>query len=163
MTNFFYSARIAALAVVALFSLTGAALAHEYTSGAITIYHPWSPATAPGANVGAGYMKITNHGKTAVRLMSCTTEAAGKVELHSMTVTGGVMRMRPIAGGLVIPPGGEVKLSPSGGHLMLIGLKKPLVEEELVSMTLNFDKGVHMDIELYVESMGAAASDHGHH
>ena len=64
------------------------------------------------------------------------------------------MRMRPLAGGLEVPAGGEVALKPSGMHLMLIGLKRPLVEGETVAITLLFDGGVRLEAKLAVEALG---------
>ena len=60
-------------AVSILLLLTAAAASHEYASGPIKIVHPWAAATAPGATVGAGYMKIVNTGATPIRLLSANT------------------------------------------------------------------------------------------
>ena len=40
---------------------------------------------------------------------------------------GNVMQMRELKDGLAIPAHGEVKLTPGGYHIMLTGLKHPLV------------------------------------
>jgi hypothetical protein len=40
-----------------------------------------------------------------------------------------------------IPAGGTVDFSPTGRHLMLVGLKAPLKEGESFLVTLKFDKG----------------------
>ena len=158
MTHF-----LRALALVLAITVSSAASAHEYSQGAITVTHPWARATAPGATTGAGYLKIVNKGATPVRFLGAKTDIATTVEIHSMSMDGGVMRMRPVAGGLVIPAHGEVALKPGANHLMLIGLKRPLVEENMEPMTLLFDGGVSMDIDLYVESMGAPGSEHHDH
>jgi copper(I)-binding protein len=55
-----------------------------------------------------------------------------------MSMAGGVMRMRPVEGGLPIPAHGEIKLDPSGDHLMFIGLKRPFKAGEHVPVTLTF-------------------------
>lgn len=143
--------------------LAGISAAHEYVAGPLKIVHPWSRATPPGATVGAGYMKIINQGATPIRFLGGSTSAAQRVEIHTMIVDGGVMRMRPVTGGLVVPAGGQVALKPGGAHLMLIGLKKPLVEEDMVPLTLMFDGGVTVDVDLYIESMGAPSSGHEGH
>ncbi len=44
-----------------------------------------------------------------------------------MTMDGGVMKMRPVAGGLEIKPGEKVELKPDGFHLMFKSLKQPLM------------------------------------
>jgi hypothetical protein len=138
--------------------LATAALAHSYSGGAISIEHPWAAPTPPGAGVGAAYMTITNNGNTPVRLLGATTPAAAHVELHTMSVEGGVMRMRPMTGGAVIAPHGSFRFAPGGAHLMLIGLKKPLTLEEFIDLRLIFEGGKTLDVELYVE----AAASHAH-
>jgi periplasmic copper chaperone A len=152
-----------ALAVGLAAALSSAVSAHEYSNGAITVSHPWARATAPGATTGAGYLKIVNKGATPVRFLGAKTDVATTVEIHTMSMDGGVMRMRPVTGGLVIPAHGEVALKPGANHLMLIGLKRPLVEENLESMTLLFDGGVSMNVEFYVESMSAPGGEHHDH
>ena len=39
-----------------------------------------------------------------------------------MSMDNGVMRMRPVEGGLEIKPGEAVELKPSSFHIMLVGL-----------------------------------------
>ena len=148
--------------VALMLLLTVAALSHEYASGPLRVVHPWSPPTTPGATVGAGYMKVVNAGPSPVRLLGASSPAASRVEFHSMSMDGGVMRMRPLPEGLIVPANGQIQLKRGGLHMMLIGLKRPLVEEELVPLTLIFDGGIRMDVELYVENMGTAASAHEH-
>lgn len=151
-----------AFGVVAVLSLAFAsvALAHDYQAGPIKVGHPWARATAPGAAVGAGYMKITNSGDAPVQLVGATTPAAARVEVHTMSMDGGVMRMRPVPA-LTIPAQSTVELKAGGLHLMLIGLKKPLVVEDLVPLTLTFSGGLTVNVELYVEEISSGGG-HGH-
>ncbi|MFM8988248.1 MAG: copper chaperone PCu(A)C, partial [Alphaproteobacteria bacterium] len=60
------------------------ARAHDYTQGDLRIGHPWTRATAPSAKVGAGYMTIANGGASADRLVSASTPASARVEIHEM-------------------------------------------------------------------------------
>ena len=55
------------------------------------------------------------------------SDIAVKVQIHEMTVVNGVMQMRAVTAGLQYPAGGSVTLKPGSYHVMLIGLKKPLV------------------------------------
>lgn len=76
------------------------------------------------------------------------------------------MRMQPLAGGLVIPAGESVALVPHGYHLMLEKLVSTLVEGESIPLTLNFDDGRTVEVELAVGDMDGMASepvDHGQH
>jgi copper(I)-binding protein len=128
--------------------------------GAILVDHPWAPASLPGTTAGAAYMKITNMGPTPVVLLGATTPAAGHVEIHSMSMDGGVMRMRQVTEGVTVPAGGEVKFGAGGLHFMLIGLKHPLVEEQMISMTLHFAGKPDIKVDLYIESKPPAGHEH---
>ena len=142
---------------------TGApAFAHQFEVGSITIGHPWTRATPPSATVGAGYASFTNRGKTADRLIGATSPVAAKVELHSMTMDGGIMKMRPLPDGIEIPAGGTASLAPGGNHLMLIGLKAPLVKGTMVPLKLQFAKAGTVKVELKVEAVGASEPAHEH-
>lgn len=147
-------------AITTLFLVATPAMSHGYESGPIRIEHPWAPATMPGATVGAAYMRIKNIGATPIRLLSAATPAAGKVEVHEMSMDGDVMRMRPVEGGVVIPAGGEVAFKAGGLHFMLTDLKAPLVEEDLQPLTLTFEGGITVELELYVERGPAAPHAH---
>ena len=150
----------AALAAALLFGQT--ASAHEFKLGDLEITHPWSRATLPGAKVAAGYLTVKNNGSTPDRLVSATADIAGKGEVHEMTVKDGVMTMRPLAGGLEIPAGGEVKLEPGAYHLMFKGLKAPAVEGVKFPGTLTFEKAGTVKVEFAVEKAGGEA-DHSAH
>lgn len=141
--------------IAALVFGAGAASAHEYKIGSLEIIHPWSRATPKGASVGAGYMKITNSGTTADRLIGGTSAVASRFEVHEMKMDGGVMKMRPVAGGLEIKPGETVELGPDAPfHIMLVGLKQPLEQGQRIKGTLTFEKAGSVDVEYVVESIG---------
>ena len=65
-----------------------------------------------GARVASGYMRITNTGSEPDRLVGGSTVVAERFEVHRSTVSNGVARMEPIAGGLEIGPGQTVELKP---------------------------------------------------
>ena len=102
------------------------AQAEDITVGSLKISAPWARATPKGASVGGGYMKITNTGTAPDRLIGGSTDVAGRFEIHEMKMDNGVMKMRPVTGGLEIKPGQTVELNPSGYHVMLVGLKQQL-------------------------------------
>jgi len=146
------SSFLAALAGCVLFSLAGAASAHDYKLGAIAIGHPWARATVPGQSVGGGYLKLDNGG-TADRLISASSPAAARVELHTHLVgADGVARMRPVAA-IDLAPGASVELKPGGLHLMLIDLKQPLAVGAQVPVTLKFEHAGETTVELMVQAV----------
>ena len=131
---------------------TPPAWAHDYTAGDIAIGHPWSRA-APANVTGAGFMRLRNSGAEADRLVAARAEIARAVELHNHIRDGEVMRMRPVPF-IELPPGAEVVLAPGGYHMMLIGLKRPLVRGERVPVTLVFARAGEVAVELAVEAAG---------
>ena len=97
-------------------------------------------ATAPGMLSSAAYGTINNHGDVADRLIAAKTVLARRVEIHSMEMDNGVMRMRAVDGGLPITAGGSVHLAPGGPHIMLMGLTTQLAADSQHEITLVFDK-----------------------
>jgi hypothetical protein len=144
--------RIATLLATAVLALSAPALAHDYSVGALKIGHPWARPTPTGAIAGAGYLTITNTGKAPDRLLGGTTPVSDKLEVHEMSMTGGVMRMRPVEGGLTIAPGQTVELKPGGYHIMFIGLKKPFKLGDHLTATLKFEKAGPLRVDFYVQT-----------
>ena len=84
--------------------------------GSIHIAQPWARATPKGASTGAAYMTITNKGTAPDRVSCLSSDASDKCQIHIMTMDNGVMKMRPIEGGLEIKPGETITFKPSGLH-----------------------------------------------
>jgi copper(I)-binding protein len=155
----FHSIRLHGLtAVVALMLAalgTAPGNAADYDLGPIHISQTWSRATPKGAASGAAYLTITNNGKEADRVGCVSSDASGQCEIHTMTMDDGVMKMRPVEGGLEIKPGETVTLKPGGLHIMLLGLKHPLEQGGTLKTTLKFDKAGTIDVEYPVAALGA--------
>ncbi|MGO4704316.1 copper chaperone PCu(A)C [Microvirga sp. 2MCAF38] len=154
----------AALIGAFLLVATQGAVAHEFKIGSLEIKHPWSRATPAGAKVGGGYLTIKNEGDAEDRLVSVTAEIAGRAEIHEMALNDGVMTMRQLPNGVVVPAKGSVTFKPGSYHLMLMDLKKPLKEGEPFSGTLTFEKAGTVQVKFVVDAIGAAgAVDHSGH
>jgi hypothetical protein len=151
---------ILGLAAVAI-AIVAPVAAHDFEAGRLTLQHPWTRATT--GQVGAGFVEIVNAGKAPDQLLSASSTAADKVEIHTMTMDNGIMRMRPLPGGIAVPAGKTASLKPGGNHIMLIGLKAPLVEGALVPLTLNFAKAGPVKVQLKVEAAGATEPAHSNH
>lgn len=151
-----------ALTLVGAGSLIRDALAHEYKAGALVIGHPWARATLPGAKVGGGYLSITNNGSVPDRLTGFSSSIADRGEMHEMSTSGGVMRMREIKG-LEIKPGETVAFKPGGNHLMFMDIKEPLVEGKPVKVTLTFERAGAVEVEFVVDKAGASGGKTGGH
>lgn len=134
------------------------AAAKTYKAGSLVIEAPWSRATPGGARVAAGFLKITNTGKEADWLIGGTIEAAKKVEIHEMTMTDNVMRMRQLPKGLEIKPGETVELKPSSYHLMFMDIAKPLKADDVVKGVLRFERAGEVAVEYRVAPLGSQPS-----
>ena len=120
-------------------------------------------ATVPTAKVAAGYLSITNNGSSDERLLGGSVEFAGKVSVHEMKMNNGVMKMRPIEGGLVIPAGETVVLKPGAEHLMFMKLKEPMLEGEMRSVTLTFENSGTVELMFPVGDLTGGETDHSSH
>ena len=130
-------------------------VAHDFRAGDLAIDHPWTRAVGAAAPTAAGYMVIRNTGAAPDRLVSAETPRAARVEMHAMSVTDGIMRMRPIDGGIALPPGGEVRFAPGSLHLMLIGPQGGFEQGARVPVTLVFERAGRITVELAVDAAGA--------
>lgn len=148
--------------VLALSLLPVAAFAHGFTAGDLKIGHPWTRATPAGADMAAGYLTVTNTGKTADVLESATADAAAGVMIHQSTVKDGVMHMDAMDKGVEIAPGQTVTLAPGGTHLMWMGVKAPLKQGDMISGTLTFKNAGTVPVGFKVEAMGAKEPAHEH-
>ena len=74
-----------------------------------------------------GEFVVANSSSASDTLTGATSEAASDITLHSMTMDGDMMKMAPVEGGLEVPAGGNVALSPMGFHLMMVGMEQPFV------------------------------------
>ncbi|PVB62986.1 copper chaperone PCu(A)C [Labrenzia sp. 011] len=151
---------IAAATALTVFSLS--ALAADYKVGDLTITSAWTRATPPKAKAGGGFIEITNNGTEDDRLIAAASDVAGKVELHEMAVTDGVMTMREKENGIEIPAGETVALQPGGLHIMFMGLNQPFKEGTTVPVVLTFETAGDVAVELDVAKMGAKSMKGGH-
>jgi copper(I)-binding protein len=80
-------------------------------------------------------MTLTSN--TDTTLTSVESSVSDSIEIHSMTMDNGVMKMRMLDE-LALKAGKPTELAPGGYHLMLFDLKKALKAGEEVSFTLHF-------------------------
>jgi copper(I)-binding protein len=135
--------------------LAAPARADDVKAGDLVISQAWTRATPGGAKTGGGFLTIENKGSAPDRLVGVSADVAGKIEVHEMATDGGVMKMRPVEGGLAIDPGKTVKLAPGGYHLMMTGLKSPLKQGDKLPVTLQFEKAGKVAVTLDVQAVGA--------
>ncbi|HMC17052.1 MAG TPA: copper chaperone PCu(A)C [Albitalea sp.] len=163
-----HSSFIRRIVASAAFALSGAALAHSYSAGDVSIGHPFATPSLQGARTGAAYItKLENTGTQPDRLLRASTPVAQRVELHSMNLdASGVMRMRELDAIEVVAKAPPIEMHPGmGTHLMLIDLKQPLKEGDTFPMTLEFERGGKVEVKVVVhlpKARGASDAAHTH-
>lgn len=87
----------------------------------------------------AAYFTLANSGGSD-RLQSVEAQGVGRASLHQTSMDGGIMRMRALPEGIEIPARGRVSLAPSGRHVMIQGLARPLAPGSQVRLNLRFER-----------------------
>lgn len=121
-------------------------------TGQLEIQAPWTRATPGQAENGAVYLTIVS--PTTDRLTAASSPVAKKAELYTMSMEGGVMRMRPLAA-IDILAGQTVTLSRGGMHIMLLDLGQPLREGQTFPLTLSFEHAGPRQVTVAIEKAGA--------
>jgi periplasmic copper chaperone A len=150
------------LAAILVVFIAGLAHAADYQAGNLRIEQPWSRATPKGATTGSGYLRITNDGPEADRLVAASIDAAKNVQFHATIMQGGVAQMRPLAN-VEIPPGQTIEFKPGASHLMFMDLNDALKQGEKLQGTLTFERAGTVKIEFDVEGVGAQSTSPGAH
>ena len=124
----------------------------------LEISRPWARAASTAEDLGGGFFTLANTGE-ADRLVGASTDAADRVEIHQIKVVGPDIKMRPVEKGLSVPAHTTITLKPRGYHLLMKGLKAPLVVGDKVPVTLTFEKAGQRRVELVVEAPGLVGDD----
>jgi copper(I)-binding protein len=127
----------------------------------IAVSDAWSRPTTSAAQPAVVYLTLANAGSGGDRLTKVAADIAGRASLHNSSMDGGVMRMRPVDG-VKVPAGATVKLSPSGTHIMLEQLKRPLADGTEFGVTLEFDHSPARKVTVKVAGDLLGEPHHGH-
>lgn len=125
----------------------------------------WVRLAAVPGRPGAGYFTL-HAGTVPVELVAVSSPLA-RVELHSSSMAGGVMRMDRLPS-VRVAAGGTAAFAPGGSHLMLFDVAASVRPGATVPLTLTFADGRTVRVDAAVQAAGAAAPmampmDHGAH
>ena len=126
---------------------------------AINIKDAWVRPSHPGQDVGAAYMTLTS--MQDVTLIRIESDVSDSIEIHSMSMQNGVMKMRMLDN-LPLIAGKPYKLEPGGFHLMLFDLKKTLVEGESVNFVFYFRTKNKVEFKQSLQAQVRSETDHQH-
>ena len=130
----------------------------------VVVQDPYVRLAPPNAPATGAFMVIKNNGDKDVTVLKADNPVSKVTELHTHLNEGGVMKMRPVPA-IDIKAKGEAVLKPGGLHVMMIDLKAPMKEGDVVPITLTFDDGSSKKVEAKVVrpmAAGAPAMEHKH-
>jgi len=135
----------------------------EFSSAAdISVTHAYARATPPGAITGAAYMTLRNHTDAEIAFVSVNSKQVPVVEFHHHRNTNGTMHMEQVDK-ILVPANGEFRFEPGQYHIMLMGLKAPLVIGDKIDLQLRRANGETVDIDVPIKPVGHKMIDHKNH
>ena len=129
---------------------TPAPVTPTQVAGTITIEDAWCRPTPNGAKAGGCYVILTASADDTFKGVS--SDLADMTQIHEMKTEGGIMKMGHLENGLSMPAGQRVELKPHGNHIMLMGLKGPLVAGQTAKITLDFDKAEDVTVDFQIRT-----------
>ena len=131
-------------------------------AGEIEIKDVWAWESPPVVTNGSAYMILLNHGDEIDRLVGISGDVADLIELHAHIMEDGVMKMRRLDA-VEVKPSEPTVFEPGGLHIMLIGLKQPLMAGETFPLTLEFEQRGKIPAEVTVRKLARKTMpEHGH-
>lgn len=130
----------------------------------VLVHEPYVRLAPPNAPATGAFMVIRNGGEKDIKVVKADNPVSKVTELHTHLNDGGVMKMRPVPG-IDIKAKGEAVLKPGSLHIMMIDLKAPMKEGDVVPITLTFDDGSSKQVDAKVVrpmAAGMSMKDHKH-
>jgi periplasmic copper chaperone A len=143
------AASLAVLSAPTLVPAFGSVAFAAGAADAITVVDPYVRQAPPGAMATGAFMVLKNGSARDVKLVKADNPASKTTELHTHLNEGGVMKMRPVKD-IEVKAKGETALKPGGLHVMMIDMKAPLKEGDVVPITLTFDDGSSKKVDARV-------------
>ena len=130
----------------------------------LKVDNPWVRGAVPGQLATGAVADITS-ARDAV-LVKVESPVAAVAEVHASELKNGVMTMRA-APNVPLPAGKQVRLAPGGYHIMLMDLKQPVKNGEIVPirLTVEYPDKQRETVEVRAEVRGlgtSAAQEHQH-
>jgi len=106
----------------------------------IVVSSEWARPILIAGRPGGAFFNVKNNGSEADTLIAASSSISPRVEIHTHTMTDGVMRMSQVEGGLEIPAGGEVQLKPGSYHIMMFETDNKYAPGDKIDLKLQFEK-----------------------
>ena len=115
--------------------------------------------TIPGTTISSAYLTIENTTEKLVTLLGASSNVSARIEIHDHKMVNGMMSMQQQK--FVDIKAHQVKvLQPSGLHLMIFDVHKPLQHGESIDLTLHFS--THPDVVVQLPVLSIKHKHHQH-
>lgn len=114
----------------------------------VKVSDAWVRLLPPTVTTTAAYMTIASD--QSDELLSASSSVSARAEVHQTAKVDGVMSMSEVAG-IVVEPGSRLALKPGSYHIMLIDLKAPLKEGQMVELSLKFKQQGEVKVKAQVQ------------
>lgn len=132
------------------------------TADQVSVVDPYVRLAPPNAMATGAFMVLKNAGDKDAKVVKADNPVSKATELHTHLNENGVMKMRPVPA-VDIKAKGETVLKPGSLHVMMIDMKKPLKEGEVVPITLTFEDGSNKTVDAVVKPIQVeTGKSHGH-
>ena len=101
----------------------------------------------------AGYFTIIG-GPKADRLLDVSSPVVIRTEIHESMMSGAMMSMKPIDGGVEVPAGGVVEFKPGGKHVMMFNVNPGILPPRTLPMNFTFASGERITVDAKVLRAG---------
>jgi phosphatidylserine decarboxylase len=132
-----------------------------YADDTIVISDVWIAEAPPGAGVNAAYLLITNQGRHGIRLLSVSSPAFAKIEIHKNIIVNNIASMEYFAG-IDIDAGQTLRFQPGDFHLMLYNGGDNIKAGNVITLSFTFADGIHLDTEAEVRKLSNLYHQHTH-
>jgi periplasmic copper chaperone A len=150
----------ALLLVVFAFQIKPTTAGH-HEEHSLSVGSVWARATPGQTTNGSVYLTIKNNSRHSDELIKAHSNLAARTMLHTHIMDKGVAQMRHV-NSIPIPKKSIVQLKPGAGHIMLMGLKKPLKTGDTISLLLTFKKVGPRNVTVSIGKVGAMSGMHHH-
>lgn len=126
----------------------------------LTVKDPWVKAVKGGMT--GLFATLVNETDQPVTVVAAESDVAATVQLHVTDKdASGAMVMKETQDGFTVPPHGTFELRPGGHHVMLMGLRRPILSGTETVVTLQDANGGHVHVHAPAREFNGAKETYG--
>lgn len=126
----------------------------------LTVKDPWVKAVKGGMT--GLFATLVNETDQPVTVVAAESDVAATVQLHVTDKdASGAMVMKETQEGFTVPPHGTFELRPGGNHVMLMGLRRPILSGTETVVTLQDANGGHVHVHAPAREFNGAKETYG--